>query len=96
MRIFILQAIVLIFGVFLLEGPLDGTQFFKDFSETWRFFTDSVCIPIASMAAGLLLDRLAGKGSIGLTTGYFELRWFAKVESKATEAEAFPKKQREA
>ena len=94
MRLLIFQTICLIAGALLIEGRLDGTQFFKDFSEMWRFFIDAVCFPVTSMAAGLLLDRLAGKGSIGLTTGHFEFRWFARVEAQATEAEAFPKNDR--
>lgn len=75
--------------------PIGREAVFQRLFEAWRFFIDAVCIPVASMAAGLWLDRLVGKGSIGLTTGYFEFRWFAKVEANATEAEALPKERRE-
>ena len=94
MRLFIFQMIVFILGALLIEGPLNDTQFFRDFSETWWLSIVDRCFPIATMAAGFLLNRLPRGRSTGLTTGHFELRWFAEVEATAAESELFPKRQR--
>ena len=82
MRTCILQAVVIILGVWLIESPLTETHFFRTLPETWQSVVVSTCFPIAAMATGLLLDGWTRKESIGLATGYYEYGWFAKITAR--------------